>query len=79
MFAGMSVPLHMSHMPPRQDVHVVKCVVVGDTGAGKTRLICSRAVDMSYSLEQLVQSHVPTVWAIDHYRKDQEVLYFLPE
>ncbi|XP_013391291.1 rho-related BTB domain-containing protein 1 [Lingula anatina] len=53
---------------------VVKCVVVGDTGTGKTRLICARACGTSYSLPHLMHTHVPTVWAIDHYRHDLEVL-----
>ena len=57
----------------RQDFQVVKCVVVGDTGTGKTRLICARACGTQYTLAQLMQTHVPTVWAIDHYRKDKEV------
>ena len=55
------------------DLQVIKCVVVGDTGVGKTRLVCSRACATRYTLQQLVQTHVPTVWAIDQYRKNQEV------
>jgi len=51
----------------------VKCVVVGDTGVGKTRLICSLACQRKYSLVELMQTHVPTVWAIDQYRKNFEV------
>ena len=53
----------------------VKCVVVGDTGVGKTRLICSLACKRKYSLTELMQTHVPTVWAIDQYRKNSEVRY----
>ena len=56
-----------------RDFQVVKCVVVGDTGVGKTRLICTRACGNEYTLPQLMVTHVPTVWAIDHYRKDREV------
>ena len=56
-----------------QDLHVVKCVAVGDTGTGKTRLICAQASGTSYTIQQLMMTHVPTVWAIDHYRKDREV------
>lgn len=55
------------------ELQVIKCVVVGDTGVGKTRLICSRAFGTKYSLPQLVQTHVPTVWAIDQYRKNPQV------
>jgi len=51
----------------------VKCVVVGDTAVGKTRLICSLACQRKYSLVELMQTHVPTVWAIDQYRKNFEV------
>jgi len=59
------------------ELQTVKCVVVGDTGVGKTRLVCSRACDTRYSLPQLVQTHVPTVWAIDQYRKNPQVRYLL--
>ena len=56
------------------DHQLVKCVIVGDTGVGKTRLICARACQRMYSLPDLVQSHVPTVWAIDHYRRNAQVI-----
>ena len=63
----------MAHQEYHLDRHLVKCVVVGDTGVGKTRLICARACKTKYTLSQLMQTHVPTVWAIDHYRKDKNV------
>ena len=63
----------MAHQEYHLDHHLVKCVVVGDTGVGKTRLICARACKTKYTLSQLMQTHVPTVWAIDHYRKDKNV------
>lgn len=53
---------------------LVKCVVVGDTAVGKTRLICARACNKKVSLSQLLNTHVPTVWAIDQYRIYKEVL-----
>ena len=53
----------------------VKCVVVGDTCVGKTRLICSYvfnhpevAVTSLYN-----RSHIPTVFAIDHYMTDATI------
>ena len=52
---------------------LVKCVVVGDTAVGKTRLICARACNKKVSLAQLLNTHVPTVWAIDQYRIYKEV------
>ncbi|KAJ1525452.1 hypothetical protein ONE63_010263 [Megalurothrips usitatus] len=52
----------------------VKCVVVGDTAVGKTRLICARACNKQVSLSQLLTTHVPTVWAIDQYRIYKDVL-----
>lgn len=56
----------------------IKCVVVGDNNVGKTRLICSRAYNEdspNYSCRNNNQtSHVPTVWAIDQYRTNSQVL-----
>ncbi|CAL1261534.1 unnamed protein product [Larinioides sclopetarius] len=52
----------------------VKCVVVGDTAVGKTRLICARACNAFLSLPQIMSTHIPTVWAIDQYRIHKEVL-----
>ncbi|KAF0312619.1 Rho-related BTB domain-containing protein 2 [Amphibalanus amphitrite] len=52
----------------------VKCVLVGDTAVGKTRLICARVYNKQVSLSELVTMHVPTVWAVDTYRIHKEVL-----
>ena len=57
-----------------RDREVIKCVVVGDTGVGKTRLICAKACDQTISLNQLLNVHTPTVWAIDRYRMCREIL-----
>ena len=53
---------------------LVKVVIVGDNGVGKTRLVCARAYLQSVPLGQLVKSHVPTIWAIDQYRIYKDVL-----
>jgi len=53
---------------------LVKVVVVGDNGVGKTRLVCARAYMQSVPLSQLLKTHVPTIWAIDQYRMYKEVL-----
>ncbi|KFM69417.1 Rho-related BTB domain-containing protein 2, partial [Stegodyphus mimosarum] len=52
---------------------IIKCVVVGDTAVGKTRLICARACNAFLTLPQMLATHIPTVWAIDQYR-NHEVL-----
>ena len=52
---------------------LVKCVLVGDNAVGKTRLICAKACRQKSSLSQLLNPHVPTVWAIDQYRIYKEV------
>lgn len=67
----------MDNEQPHQEL--VKCVLVGDTAVGKTRLICARACNKHVSLSQLLSTHVPTVWAIDQYRiyKDVIELFFL--
>ena len=57
----------------RPNVETIKCVVVGDNAAGKTRLICARACNATLTQYQLLATHVPTVWAIDQYRVCQEV------
>lgn len=61
----------MDNEQPHQEL--VKCVVVGDTAVGKTRLICARACNKHVSLSQLMTTHVPTVWAIDQYRIYKDV------
>ncbi|KAF7995181.1 hypothetical protein HCN44_004653 [Aphidius gifuensis] len=54
----------MDNEQPHQEL--VKCVVVGDTAVGKTRLICARACNKHVSLSQLLTTaHVPTVFASD--------------
>lgn len=62
----------MDNEQPHQEL--VKCVVVGDTAVGKTRLICARAYNKQFSLSQLLNTHVPTVFAIDQYRIYKEVM-----
>ena len=55
---------------PRQEY--VKCVVIGDTAVGKTRLICSHVYEEhGIPVAQLNnKSHLPTVFAIDQYMFD---------
>jgi hypothetical protein len=65
----------MDNEQPHQEL--VKCVVVGDTAVGKTRLICARACNKHVSLSQLLTTHVPTVWAIDQYRIYKDVSFCL--
>lgn len=65
----------MDNEQPHQEL--VKCVVVGDTAVGKTRLICARACNKHVSLSQLLTTHVPTVWAIDQYRIYKDVSSFI--
>lgn len=55
----------------------IKCVVVGDAGVGKTCLTCAWACGTNYTLERLVKTPASSVWAIDHYRNDQEVTNIL--
>lgn len=57
--------LHDYHGDPYSLVFLV--------GVGKTRLICAKACGQKPSLEQLINVHVPTVWAIDQYRICRDV------
>jgi len=53
---------------------LVKCVVVGDQGVGKSHLICSRASGTRYSLRELVvQAHISSIWTVDQYRENHDV------
>ncbi|XP_057307945.1 rho-related BTB domain-containing protein 1-like isoform X1 [Hydractinia symbiolongicarpus] len=53
----------------------VKCVVVGDTSVGKTRLICSYVYEEEgKSISSLcTRRHVPTVFAIDQYTSNNSI------
>ncbi|XP_077992388.1 rho-related BTB domain-containing protein 1-like [Glandiceps talaboti] len=62
----------MENERPAQQA-LVKCVVVGDNAVGKTRLIVARACNAKISREQLMATHIPTVWAIDQYRLYPEI------
>lgn len=54
---------------------LIKCVLVGDTGVGKTRLICAQAVGVGIPAPQFTKQHLhfPTVFAIDQYHVSQEI------
>ena len=55
---------------------LIKCVVIGDTGVGKTRLICAEALGVGIPAPQATQKqhlHFPTVFAIDQYHVSQEI------
>lgn len=53
----------------------VKCVVIGDTAVGKTRLICSHVYGYDGMPLELLYSkpHLPTVFAIDQYMSEPVV------
>jgi len=63
----------MDNEQPHQEL--VKCVVVGDTAVGKTRLVWARAGNKQFALGELLNTHVPTVWAIDQYRVCKEASF----
>ena len=71
---GNAAAFPVSDVDDSSELQTVKCVVVGDTGVGKTRLICARSCQRRYSITELMQTHVPTVWAIDQYRRNSEVV-----
>lgn len=55
---------------------LIKCVLVGDTGVGKTRLICAQALGVGIPAPQQETKqhiHFPTVFAIDQYHVSQEI------
>ncbi|KAL3863635.1 hypothetical protein ACJMK2_005385 [Sinanodonta woodiana] len=69
-----STRLKMAHPESQIQNEFIKCVVVGDSGVGKTCLTCSWACNSHYTLEKLVKTHVASVWAVDHYMRDPEIL-----
>lgn len=59
-----------------EDVHRlqgIKCVLVGDRAVGKSHLVCAKMCGTKYTLRELVQMHISTVWAVDHYRISPDV------
>jgi len=66
----------MSELNEDPKEETIKCVVVGDNNTGKTRLICARAYKETAPNYRCLKNahHVPTVWAIDQYRNNIEVL-----
>ena len=59
---------------------LIKCVVIGDAGVGKTKLICAQALGQSIQPEPkrthmhcIHGSHKPSVFAIDKYFKSAEI------
>lgn len=65
--------VHSVNLPTKDNYEFVKCVVVGDQGVGKTCLTCAWSVGTKYTLQNLVKSHVSTVFAIDHFIRDKKV------
>ena len=62
---------------PKDNYEYVKCVVVGDSGVGKTCLTCAWSVGTIYTMESLVKSHMSTVFAVDHFMKDKHVCRYI--
>ncbi|XP_032233256.1 rho-related BTB domain-containing protein 1 [Nematostella vectensis] len=57
---------------------LIKCVVVGNSGVGKTRLICAEALGVGMKTQEANPRHVrhvhyPTVFAIDQYHVSAEI------
>ena len=55
---------------------LIKCVLVGDSGVGKTRLICAQAVGVGIPAPRGTTKqhlHFPTVFAIDQYHVSREI------
>lgn len=58
----------------QQPRELIKCVLVGDSGVGKTRLICAEAVGVGIKTQlPLKQFHYPSVFAIDQYHVSEEI------
>lgn len=56
-------------------LQLIKCVLVGDRAVGKSHLVCAKMCGTKYTLRELVQTHISTVWAIDHYRSNSDVSF----
>lgn len=72
-YGSALVSLDVYEEQPKQEY--VKCVVVGDTAVGKTRLICSYVYDQpGLPVSSFCHKpHIPTVFAIDQYVSDPAI------
>ncbi|KAH9518736.1 Rho- BTB domain-containing protein 1 [Bulinus truncatus] len=53
---------------------VINCVVIGDSGVGKTYLTRAYACNATYCPDNFLKIHQSSVWAIDNYQHDNEIL-----
>ena len=70
--------LELDEQRDQIDREVIKCVVIGDSGVGKTRLICAEALGIRTTFSHLNQNshhlvHFPSVFAIDRYHASREI------
>lgn len=60
--------------PQNHPRELIKCVLVGDTGVGKTRLICAEALGVGMKAPiPMKHFHYPSVFAIDQYHVSDEI------
>ena len=73
--AGFSNKMNEIEYDHEHPSELIKCVVIGDTGVGKTRLICAEALGVGIPPPQATQKHLhfPTVFAIDQYHVSQQI------
>lgn len=70
--------LELDEQRDQIDRELIKCVVIGDSGVGKTRLICAEALGIRTSFPNINQNshhvvHFPSVFAIDRYHESREI------
>ncbi|KAH9518755.1 Rho- BTB domain-containing protein 2 [Bulinus truncatus] len=74
LYSAQERPIIMTSDHSAGVEEVINCVVVGDSGVGKTYLTRAHACNATYRPDNVLKIHQSSVWAIDNYQHDSEIL-----